>query len=501
MLANKQTGARHQGSGMCRRAKQPCQKIPGSALPGYALHLRHRLFGGCELVPAIQAIQHGSEQHTVTPPARPTRLGSRQPHNNIMPWPSVQPSPAKLKEPSPQQQAPMVLPTSDLPSYELLSSIDDGGDVYQDVGTSQWASELTGHPVMQLIARRAEQGSTPGQRAPGDTAKLGLVVEGGGMRGVISGAMLMALHSLGLRECFDVVYGASAGAINSTFFMTGQQEGLEVYSQHLPGDKFIDLKSLWRGGPLMNLSYLLEHVMEHITPLDWDKVLQSPLELKIAASSLRSLSPVLLSGWETKQQLVEGLKASATVPQLAGPPREIGSDLLVDAAVFQPVPLRLALADGCSHVLVLCTRPATLHTRWRRLVRGTLGRMVKRTVLNAPYMRAAWDSPHSKLVEQDEELVQTLATPPEDTLARLGAYVLPVFPETACGCHPLTQDVGVLRAAEAQGWQSIAALWGHDPGLLRLGLQGGRLGRDGAMQPRAPHLPPRSRVMPSGFRQ
>jgi hypothetical protein len=31
------------------------------------------------------------------------------------------------------------------------------------------------------------------------------------MRGVISGAMLMALHTMGFKDTFDAVYGASAG--------------------------------------------------------------------------------------------------------------------------------------------------------------------------------------------------------------------------------------------------------------------------------------------------
>jgi hypothetical protein len=45
--------------------------------------------------------------------------------------------------------------------------------------------------------------------------------------------------------------------------------------------------------------------------------------------------------------------------------------------------------------MVLCTRPATLHTSWRKVVRGTVVRVMKRTVLNAPYMRAAWASRNS----------------------------------------------------------------------------------------------------------
>ncbi len=53
------------------------------------------------------------------------------------------------------------------------------------------------HPAVQLAWRRARTGSRPGARTDG--AKLGLVVEGGGMRGVISAGSLMMLYELGLR--------------------------------------------------------------------------------------------------------------------------------------------------------------------------------------------------------------------------------------------------------------------------------------------------------------
>ncbi len=163
----------------------------------------------------------------------------------------------------------------------------------------------------------------------------------------------------------------------------------------------------------------------------------------MVASSLDTLRPVLLEGWAGKHDLAECLKASATVPQLAGAPalartwmrsphpralrarvqtlrngersggtgrrrrsiarcfavlrragtyRHCRGHRLVDAAIFEPVPLRTALRDGCTHVLVLCTRPATLHTSWRKAVRGTVVRVVKSTVLNAPYMRAAFST-------------------------------------------------------------------------------------------------------------
>lgn len=61
------------------------------------------------------------------------------------------------------------------------------------------------HPTLQLVRQRVLQRSQPGQR--NDPWKLGLVVEGGGMRGCVSGGALQALSDLGLRDAFDAVYG------------------------------------------------------------------------------------------------------------------------------------------------------------------------------------------------------------------------------------------------------------------------------------------------------
>ena len=52
----------------------------------------------------------------------------------------------------------------------------------------------------------------------------------------------------------------------------------------------------------------------------------------------------------------------------------------------------LLCPDGCTHVLVLATRPAVQHTTLQRYVRGTVVWAVKKTVLNAPYMSEAWAS-------------------------------------------------------------------------------------------------------------
>ena len=66
----------------------------------------------------------------------------------------------------------------------------------------------------------------------------------------------------------------------------------------------------------------------------------------------------------------------------------------MDAAVFEPVPFRSAIADGCTHLLVLCTRPKrqrhSRRSRFNDAVADAMEVAIKRAVLSPDYMVAAW---------------------------------------------------------------------------------------------------------------
>eukprot|EP00624_Nannochloropsis_granulata_P005738 evm.model.NODE_40878_length_7001_cov_23.792030.1 len=74
--------------------------------------------------------------------------------------------------------------------------------------------------------------------------KIGLSLEGGGMRGCVGAGMLAAINHLGLRDAIDVVYGSSAGSLMGAFFLSGQTplEGPGIYYDILSqaGKDFID---------------------------------------------------------------------------------------------------------------------------------------------------------------------------------------------------------------------------------------------------------------------
>ena len=76
----------------------------------------------------------------------------------------------------------------------------------------------------------------------------------------------------------------------------------------------------------------------------------------MVSSDLGTMRSVMLQDFENVDDMKTCLRASAAVPNLAGPMIEHRGLKLVDAAVFEGIPLPSAVDDGCTHVLTLCTQ-------------------------------------------------------------------------------------------------------------------------------------------------
>ncbi len=101
--------------------------------------------------------------------------------------------------------------------------------------------ELFSHDVLNLLHKRYHSKSTPSSRAPDDTDVLALSIEGGGMRGAVSGGMAAAIACLGLSNAFDSIYGSSAGSIIGSYFVS-RQLYLDVYTDVIPAGKDLFVK-------------------------------------------------------------------------------------------------------------------------------------------------------------------------------------------------------------------------------------------------------------------
>lgn len=213
--------------------------------------------------------------------------------------------------------------------------------------------------MRDLIAARKASNSRPRRRA--DDARLALVIEGGGGRGAYSGGMVLALEQLGLTDCFDDVYGASAGALNGVWLLAGDAAaGMSIWWDAEVIRRVTNFWSPLRGRPVVDNEYLVETVCSGIVPLDCAAVLDHPVRFHPLATDVDTgesvdLHPNLVDA----DSLRRALRASAGMPLLSGRPVPVGGRRFLDAGISQPVPVHTALADGATHVLVLRTRIAT----------------------------------------------------------------------------------------------------------------------------------------------
>jgi len=215
--------------------------------------------------------------------------------------------------------------------------------------------------ILDILRARRDRGS----RAPhGDGVRVALAVEGGAMRGVISAGMVAALEELGYTHAFDAVYGSSGGAINGAYFLAGQARlGSTVYYEDINSRDFISLARAVLGRPIVDLGFLLDEVAVRRKPLDVERVLRSTSPLSVLATDVDTGAVEVLRDFRTGAELMQALRAGATMPVVAGPPRTIGGRRFLDASLSEPIPVPAAEADGCTHVLALLTRSGAMGPR------------------------------------------------------------------------------------------------------------------------------------------
>jgi predicted patatin/cPLA2 family phospholipase len=202
------------------------------------------------------------------------------------------------------------------------------------------------HPVIQALH----------ERPPG--ARIALVVEGGGMRGAVSGGMVLALGELGFALGFDAAYGSSAGALNALWLISGRVEtGIPTWVDPKWADELIRRRRLLLGRPVVDVAGLVGTRYEQLSPGLFAAAFAAPTALHPLATDVATGQAVDLHAYiKDPPSLQRAVQASATLPLIAGPPISLAGHRFLDAGLTAAIPIRAAIADGATHVLVLRSR-------------------------------------------------------------------------------------------------------------------------------------------------
>ncbi len=183
--------------------------------------------------------------------------------------------------------------------------------------------------------------------------KIGLIVEGGGMRSAYSAGILDLFLDYGVT--FDYCIGQSAGAANLVSFV-GNQRGrnLRFYTVHVEENGFFGISGFIKNRELFGLHYIYETLSNSTgtDPIDYEAMIQSSTELKIIATEASTGLPHYFDKTEMKQDDYRILMASCAIPA-ANDPIEIDGIEYFDGGVSDVIPVKKAMEDGCDKVVVI----------------------------------------------------------------------------------------------------------------------------------------------------
>jgi predicted patatin/cPLA2 family phospholipase len=326
------------------------------------------------------------------------------------------------------------------------------------LATTPGVQDQRSHPVVELIRRRREERSRPGDRTDG--RHVALVIEGGGMRGVVSAGMAAAIEQLGLTDAFDEVHGASAGAFNGAFLLAGQASYLVALYPHGFGDPaFVSLRRALGGRPLFDMDYVIDEVWRRHRPLRVQRVLESAIVLHCTATDADTAEIVDLTDLRDEEEIRNAMRASSRLPWLAGPPVVFRGRRLLDATIAEAIPIRAA-SSSATDVLVLQTRP---HGVTHSPLPGAVARL---TDLYLQRINPALLELVHTRSDRYDELSDRLARQAADRSATPAVCVI----RPPSGALMVSQTENRQKALAVAGSHGLRAAWaaleGEDPELL-----------------------------------
>ena len=185
--------------------------------------------------------------------------------------------------------------------------------------------------------------------------KLGLVLEGGAMRGLFTAGVLDVLMERGV--VFDGIAAVSAGACFGCNYNTGQIGRVIRYNKRFARDRrYCSWMSLLATGDLFGEDFCYRRLPMELDVFDAEAFRKNPAEFHVVATDCATGKPVYRRLDRADEADFRWIQASASMPIVSRP---VGIDgrFYLDGGLSDGIPLRYFESLGYGRNLVVTTRP------------------------------------------------------------------------------------------------------------------------------------------------
>lgn len=184
---------------------------------------------------------------------------------------------------------------------------------------------------------------------------IGLVLEGGGLRGAYTSGILDYFLSKELH--FKYTIGVSAGAIYSASYASRQRKrNIDIIQKYLNDERYMGYKHLVKNGSYINTDFAYKKITYEISPFDFDTFSNCDLEFKVGAFNCLKGKTEFFSKKDFKktEDLLEILIASGSLPFFSKE-ATINEKIYLDGGIASPIPIVQSILDGNSRNVVILT--------------------------------------------------------------------------------------------------------------------------------------------------
>ena len=245
--------------------------------------------------------------------------------------------------------------------------------------------------------------------------KTGLVLEGGGMRGLFTSGFLDVLMSAGIR--FDGMIGVSAGATFGCNFKSHQAGRALRYNLRFIGDsRYMGWRTLLRTGDLVAAEFSYHTMPTQLDVFDAQTFEAEPMEFHVVCTDVDTGEPVYKQLSHVDYDCLEWIRASASMP-IVSRPVELEGKRLLDGGIADSIPLRHFQQLGYTRNVVVLTQPKGFLKKRTRLM-PILRVMCRKqpAIVSAMARRHEMYNAQLAYLQEQEQLGNILLIHPADTL-------------------------------------------------------------------------------------
>lgn len=183
--------------------------------------------------------------------------------------------------------------------------------------------------------------------------QTGLVLEGGGLKGVYTAGVLDFFLDKGIE--FSSCYGVSAGACSLCSFLSGQRgRAYHVSVDYLEDKNYCSLYSLLKTGDLFGADMCYRKIPEELYPYDYESYGKYQGTFYSVVTNIESGQPEYIPIKDMKKE-IDAVRASASLPLVS---RNVSfrGKLYLDGGISDAIPLRQSIKDGNHKNVVIMTK-------------------------------------------------------------------------------------------------------------------------------------------------